>query len=528
MLFNSYIFIFVFLPFAVLLFQTLERAGYREAALAFLVLASLVFYGWWNPIYLGLIAASILFNYLVGYFLSSGNRTGISTRALLIFGIASNLGLLAYFKYTGFLAANLNALTGAHWQPGSIVLPLAISFFTFQQIAFLVDAYRGNTREYRFLHYCLFVTFFPQLIAGPIVHHKEMLPQFEQGGSKDSLLSRLSVGLSIFAIGLFKKTIIADGVGLYADAVFDAAAAGTHLTFFEAWGGTLAYTFQLYFDFSAYSDMAVGLAFLFGIRLPLNFFSPYKATSIIEFWRLWNMTLSRFLRDHLYIPLGGSRNGRLRRYINVMVTMLLGGLWHGAGWTFVVWGGLHGIYLVINHAWRRLARLLWQGRDGTPAFPGTARLVTFLSVAMAWVFFRADSLTTAWSILRAMTGADGISLPRGWGDQLAMSLKTELLNVGFTFDGAFYNQLISWQPMAPVYLAVLFVIVWWLPNTAQLFRRQAPVLDLGKYDQMLRGRDSLRNIEWRPTTPWAVAIGILFMIALLGISRATEFIYYQF
>lgn len=528
MLFNSYIFIFVFLPLAVLLFQALERAGYREAALAFLVLASLVFYGWWNPIYLGLIAASILFNYSVGYLLSSGKQAGISARALLILGIASNLGLLAYFKYTGFFAANLNAVAGTSWQPASIVLPLAISFFTFQQIAFLVDAYRGNTREYRFLHYCLFVTFFPQLIAGPIVHHKEMLPQFEHGGREDTLLSRLGVGLSIFVIGLFKKTIIADGVGLYADAVFDAAAGGTHLTFFEAWGGTLAYTFQLYFDFSAYSDMAVGLALLFGIRLPLNFFSPYKATSIIEFWRLWNMTLSRFLRDHLYIPLGGSRNGQVRRYVNVMLTMLLGGLWHGAGWTFVVWGGLHGIYLVLNHAWHRLLRSLRQGRDGALGFPGIARLVTFLSVAMAWVFFRADSLTTAWSILRAMTGADGISLPRGLGDRLVPALKAELLDAGFTFDGAFYNQLASWQPMALVYFAALFVIVWWLPNTAQLFRGQAPVLDLGKYDGMLRGRGLLRNLEWRPTTLWAVAIGVLFMVALLGISRATEFIYYQF
>jgi len=419
-------------------------------------------------------------------------------------------------------------ITGFQWQPERIVLPLAISFFTFQQIAFLVDAFRGNTREYGFLHYCLFVTFFPQLIAGPIVHHKEMLPQFKQEERDTSLLMRFSVGLSIFAIGLFKKTIIADGVGLYADAVFDAVASGTHLTFFEAWGGALAYTFQLYFDFSAYSDMAVGLARLFGIRLPVNFFSPYKATSIIEFWRLWHVTLSRFLRDHLYIPLGGNRKGRTRRYVNLMITMLLGGLWHGAGWTFMVWGGLHGLYLVINHAWRRFTRVLLPGNVRRRSFPGVARLVTFLSVVVAWVFFRADSLSVAWRILRTMTGVDGISLPRAWSGGLGSSLRVMLLDAGFTFDGAFYNQLVSWQPMAPIYLTMLLVIVWWMPNTAQLFRHQAPVLYLNQYNEMVPVRGLIESLEWRPSPGWAVVVGLLFMAGVLGISRATEFIYYQF
>lgn len=524
MLFNSYVFIFAFLPVAVVIFHWLGRAGRREEAVTWLVIASLVFYGWWNPIFVGLIAASILFNYSIGFILSARQRVTQSSKILLTLGIACNLTLLIYFKYTGFLLDNFGQMIVAEWKASTIILPLAISFFTFQQIAFLVDSYRGITREYRFLHYCLFVTFFPQLIAGPIVHHKEMLSQFGSATLFENRLRNITVGASIFMIGLFKKTIIADGVGVYADAVFDGAAQHVALTFFEAWGGTLAFTFQLYFDFSAYSDMAVGLATMFGIRLPVNFFSPYKANSIIDFWRLWHITLSRFLRNHLYIPLGGNRKGRPRRYVNLMITMLLGGLWHGAGWTFIIWGGLHGGYLIINHAWRALRRRFHIEAKGRRRYRLMSRLLTFLSIVVAWVFFRAENLATAKSILQSMTGFNGVALPKQLHGRLG-DLEAMLLHGGFNFDGMFYNQLSAWIPMAPIYLLLLWVGVWFLPNTYQIFARYRPALYQEKY---WKPHERWRTLEWQPSVTWAVLIGSLATIAIFGLSRAREFIYYQF
>ena len=354
MLFNSYEFIFLFLPIVLLGFHLIGKQGHHRVAIAWLVGASLFFYGWWNPAYLLLMLFSVLFNYSVGVSLSNTSGRKLLSKTILTIGVSVNLAILGYFKYANFFVDNLNALSGTNLILNEVILPLAISFFTFQQIAYLVDAYRGKTKEYNFLHYCLFVTFFPQLIAGPIVHHKEMLPQFAKDAVYKLRSKHLAIGITIFALGLFKKVVLADGVSVYATPVFNAAEAGVMLTFFEAWGGALAYTFQLYFDFSGYSDMAIGIARMFGIRLPLNFNSPYKATSIIDFWRRWHITLSRFLRDYLYIPLGGSRKGRVRRYINLMTTMILGGLWHGAGWTFLLWGALHGFYLMINHAKRFL------------------------------------------------------------------------------------------------------------------------------------------------------------------------------
>ena len=293
-----------------------------------------------------------------------------------------------------------------------IVLPLAISFFTLQQITYLVDANSGETKEYNFLHYCLFVTFFPQLIAGPIVHHREMLPQFEQSSAYRFVQSNFASGTAIFLLGLFKKVVLADGVAVYATPVFNAAEAGAVLTFFEAWTGATAYTFQLYFDFSGYSDMAIGIARMFNINLPLNFNSPYKAVNITEFWRRWHMTLSRFLRDYLYIPLGGNRKGKTRRHVNLMITMLLGGLWHGAGWTFVAWGALHGFYLVVNHSWHALRRALNPNpRSYGIAGQALAWLITMNAVVVAWVFFRAESFNGAIAILEGMAGMNGFVLP---------------------------------------------------------------------------------------------------------------------
>ena len=421
MLFNSYGFLFLYLPVALLGFFWLARLGTVYAA-GWLALASLFFYGYWNPAYIGLLLCSIIGNYAFGVWMlksrlrETGSKRlykGASSKQLLIAALASNLALLAYYKYAHFFAGSVNSLAGTQWQFGEILLPLGISFFTFTQIAFLVDTYQGKVKEHNFIHYLLFVTYFPHLIAGPVLHHKEMMPQFALASTYRFNYQNLSVGLSLFFIGLFKKVILADGLAVYVGPVFAAHDAGVQLTFIDAWGGALCYTLQLYFDFSGYSDMAIGLSRMFGVTLPLNFHSPYKSANIIEFWRRWHMTLSRFLRDYLYVPLGGNRKGTARRYLNLMITMLLGGLWHGAGWTFVLWGGLHGCYLAMNHGWHALRRLLGQNPQQPLSRPlhAVSVLLTFLAVVAAWVVFRADNLGTAAAMLEAMAGMNGFVLP---------------------------------------------------------------------------------------------------------------------
>ena len=411
MLFNSFEFIFLFLPLTVALYFVFVKLLGREYGLGLLVAASLFFYGYWEPRYLLLILLSIAINYTLGSWLIPG--TGRWRKTFLVLGIAINLSLLGYFKYANFFVSNVNALTGADWHLEQIILPLAISFFTFQQISYLVDSFQGNTREYNFLHYCLFVCFFPQLIAGPIVHHKEMLPQFASPETLSPKAANFAIGLSIFSIGLFKKTVVADSLSVYVGPVYDDPGVVASLDFFRAWGSTLAHTFQLYFDFSGYSDMAIGAARFFGIRLPVNFFSPYKAQNIVEFWRRWHITLSQFLRDYLYIAMGGNRHGKLRRYLNLFVTMLLGVLWHGAGWTFVLWGALHGTYLVVNHAWRRVLKGAGLNFDGYLAYRQLSSVVTFLAVVVGWAHFRAPNLERANGILLAMLGVNGAELPAG-------------------------------------------------------------------------------------------------------------------
>ena len=358
MLFNSPEFIFVFLPITLIGFFVLARAS-AWLAVIWLCVASFAFYAYWKPANLPILAASIVFNYAVGSAIvraRAGVRIGLS-RLFLTVGLVGDLGLLGYFKYTDFLIMTSNEVMGWNLALQHIDLPLGISFFTFTQIAYLVDCLRGEAREYNPVRYSLFVSYFPHLIAGPILHHKEMIPQFSELRIFRPNGYYLSAGIAMFSIGLFKKVWLADGIAPIADAGFAAAQAGA-VSLSAAWAGVLAYTMQIYFDFSGYSDMAIGASFMLGVRLPANFYSPYKATSIIEFWRRWHMTLSRFLRDYLYFPLGGNRKGRPRRYANLLITMALGGLWHGAGWTFLIWGVLHGLYLAINHAWRHQQRRL--------------------------------------------------------------------------------------------------------------------------------------------------------------------------
>jgi len=493
MLFNSFGFIFVFLPITLAVYFLLGRWQRHQVAIAWLVAASLFFYGWWNPAYLGLLIGSILFNYAFGAVLA--RRPGRDGRWLLVFGVGANLALLGYFKYSNFFLENINLLTGADFGIGQVILPLGISFITFQKIAYLVDAWQGKTREYNFLHFCLFVTFFPQLIAGPIVHHRDVMPQFARRSLHVFHHENLSVGVSIFVLGLFKKVVIADSLAQFAAPVFAATGDGMTLTFFEAWVGALAYTFQLYFDFSGYSDMAIGLARMFGVKLPLNFHSPYKATSIIDFWRRWHMTLSRFLRDYLYIPLGGSRKGPSRRYLNLFLTMLLGGLWHGAGWTFVIWGGLHGFYLFINHAWRGLLKSLGlDGLSGHRAYLVLSWLLTFLAVVVGWVYFRATNAGAAVAMLQSMAGLNGVDVAHAFGNEL-LSRDTALK---WIFGAA--------------------VIAWFLPNTQQIFARHAPALD----------SISGGHMQWQPGFRWAMTTNVLALIALYHMNRVSEFLYFQF
>ncbi|HUD52550.1 MBOAT family O-acyltransferase, partial [Parvibaculum sp.] len=381
-----------------------------------------------------------------------------------------------------------------------IVLPLAISFFTFQKIAYLVDAGRGHVEKHSFLEYCFFVMFFPQLIAGPIVHHHEIFSQTKRSRSFAFDRMNIAIGLTIFFIGLFKKVVLADNLAPLASSVFADAGAGHDIVFLRAWEGMLAYTFQLYFDFSGYSDMAIGAARIFGIKLPLNFHSPYQATSIVDFWRRWHMTLSRFLRDYLYIALGGNRRGRARRYVNLFLTMAIGGLWHGAAWTFVFWGAMHGAMLILNHAWRAV----WTKPLNTWWSHGIARSITFLAVALAWVFFRAPSIDAAFAI---------------------------------------YKGLIAWTPDIPAHAlgvdlawaAFWISVVWFWPNTQQWMAMVRPAFNYSRADRHkdpllvpLDGSRWRRAIFWRPAAPYAAAVGVAAAVAFLSLQRVSEFLYFQF
>lgn len=408
MLFTSLEFAFLYLPVVLAGFFVLSKHSAIWAA-AWLFVASVFFYGYWMPKFTALLLASICWNYWVGSQIAKLNplHTNLETRAIakrwLILGVFVNLALLAYFKYANFFIDNLNVVLGQNWDISKIILPIGISFFTFTQIAFLADAYQKGTREYGFIHYGLFVTYFPHLIAGPVLHHAQMMPQFREAATYRVSWPQLAGGLCIFSMGLFKKIVLADGISPYADAVFNAAEAGITPDFTEAWIGTLAYTFQLYFDFSGYSDMAVGLSWMFNVKLPYNFNSPYKALNITDFWRRWHMTLSAFLRDYLYIPLGGNRKGALQRNINLFITMLLGGLWHGANWNFVFWGALHGLYLAINHGFQTLTRDFSGTLLRNPLFRLFSWAITFFSVVFAWIFFRANDFPTALRIVSAIS-----------------------------------------------------------------------------------------------------------------------------
>ena len=497
MLFTSGTFLFLFLPITLTMFFAFAKIFGHKAAALWLGLASLFFYGYWMPVYVILLIASIIANYFMGsLMLASRIASSLSRRAILIIAITLNLSVLAYFKYANFFIETINGMSGVQLPLLHVILPLGISFFTFTQIAYLADVHAGKVAERNPAHYLLFVTYFPHLIAGPVLHHSEMMPQFRRADIYQPRFENFAVGFAFLTLGLVKKVLIADSVAPVANNLFDNARSQV-LGIGHTWIGVLAYTFQLYFDFSGYSDMAIGLSLLIGVQLPYNFNSPYKARNIIDFWHRWHMTLSRFLRDYLYFALGGNRKGKLRRHVNLMITMLLGGLWHGASWTFVVWGGLHGLFLMINHGWRYLMARFHVTADGARKSAGSlilqfsSMLITFFCVVIAWVFFRAKTVSDALLILLSMF-------------QQPVGARMSIVDWG----------LVPW-------LLALFALLLLSPTSQQLI------------DDRIRAKlPRVREHPWsRELFAFVVGIELVAIVLLALISsrrELTEFIYFNF
>ncbi len=482
--FNSYGFIFIFLPVTVVVYFLLNRQGWDKGGKIWLAASSLFFYGTFSVYYLPLILGSILVNYLVAGALSREDPAPGKRRLLLSGGLVFNIGLLGYFKYADFLINNLNYSLGRDIAFLQIALPVAISFFTFVQIAYLVDIYRGATRQKKLLDYLLFVSFFPYLLSGPIVRHNEVAGQYDDPLLKAPDYTNIAAGIFLFSLGLFKKLVIADTLAVWANFGFDTAVS---LTLLEGWVTSLSYTLQLYFDFSGYTDMALGVALLFNIKLPINFDSPYKAVSIQDFWRRWHISLSRFLRDYIYIPLGGSRVGDGKLYRNLLLTFLIGGLWHGAAWTFVFWGFLHGLALVVHRAWKKLNLHM-------PKI--LAWFITFNFINVAWVFFRAHHWSDAIKVLKAMLGLNGVILPESLAGGLGFLTRYNVSFGGFVMED-FLHQAV------PVLLGCLLLV--------------------------LAAKNSLElKQKFKPSPLNAVFIATLAITAILSLTRVSEFIYVNF
>ena len=530
MIFTSYEFVLVFLPIVVLAVYGASALGQRTLAKLLLFAASLAFYAWWNPQYVVLLLALTCFNYLVGSWLihTAGDESAARRRfALAVFGVAANVGVLVYYKYANFFVQVASDVTGVQFAIGQILLPLGMSFIIFQKIAFLVDAYGGQVQRLSLLDYALFVSFFPQLIAGPIVHHREIIPQLQSDTSLRYLRRVVPIAITFFVIGAFKKAIIADQLAPRAAGVFSTEM-GSHLDAFSAWIGTLTFTLQVYFDFSGYSDMAIGLGLLFGIRLPFNFNSPLKAANMLDLWSRWHMSLTRFLTAYIYSPLalratrrwmgagkkvstrGVMSGGAFVRLLMTptLITMAIAGLWHGAGWQFVAFGVLHGVYLVINHAWRNF-RYAGKPPPPTPGRLAISRTITFIAFVISIPFFRADSLTTAWHVLTSMAGAHGLGLHAAVGDGKFLSL-----------------------------LALVLVASQILPNTQEILhdRLEAATAPLEKHagaGKALGGGAvgpawSWPHLVWKPSVVWALAVGAVAWYVVLNMAAPSEFLYFQF
>jgi alginate O-acetyltransferase complex protein AlgI len=444
MLFNSFAFLLVFLPLALAAHAAVER--YQPAhRLLFLTLISIAFYGYWEWRFIPLLALSILLNWLVAQAFQTGRLKGAEQGWLIVTAIAANMVVLGLFKYSGFLVEALNGAAGTALVRPEIALPLGISFFTFHHVMYLTDLRAGRAPNYDLNRYSLYIGFFPQVLAGPLVRWSEIMHQFDERPYREGWEERAARGIMLLTLGLAKKVLIGDPLAEYVNPVFAAAAAGNPITVLEAWQAVLGFTFQIYFDFSGYTDMALGIALLFGVMLPQNFNAPYRATSLQDFWRRWHMTLSRFLRDYLYIPLGGSRRGLSIQLLALFATMALGGLWHGAGWTFVAWGVAHGIGLCVGVLWRK---------GNLPFPPLLGWLLTFAFVVLCWVLFRATSFGAAIAIYKAMLGFAPLGTGFKW--------RALAIAAGFAMVGPTSWTIVQKMPLsrfAAVMTAILFIIV---------------------------------------------------------------------
>ncbi len=541
MLFNSYVFIFGFLPISLTGFHVLGGRS-RDRAILWLIGASLAFYAWWRPVNVLLIAPSILINYAAARTLARWAETRPGTaRALLVGGILFNLTFLGYFKYATFIAGTVNDVFGANLVLTHVILPLGISFITFQKIAFLIDVHAGRVTSFTFEDYVLFVLFFPQLVAGPIVHYREMVPQFHAARCRLEWQD-LAVGASLFSFGLFKKAVLADSIAAYASPIYAAAGQGGRIALANAWIAALGFTLQIYFDFSGYSDMALGLARGFGIKLPINFNSPLRASSMIDFWLRWHVSLTRFLTAYIYNPLAlaltrrrlakgrpvlGGRRPSPAAFAALLMfptvtTMFISGLWHGAGYTFVIWGLLHGLFLTINHGWRMVRPRAWAGTKGyRRVMPPVGFIVTFLCVVGAMVMFRAPTVGTALGLWRGMVGLNGVALPQSIYEQLG-TLATWLHAAGVSASEESGSAFIY----GCIWIAALLVVALALPNTLEIMERYEPAIGV---KPRAADRPSLvPTLTWRPSTVWAVGVSVAAAAGILSLGRLSEFLYWQF
>jgi alginate O-acetyltransferase complex protein AlgI len=542
MLFNSYEFIFAFLPATVAGFYVLGLRS-RTVSLHWLILASLFFYAWWRPLNVLIIAPSILVNFGLARALQRlvrGEKHRRAALAVLLLGIAFNVAFLGYFKYTYFLGTAINDVFGAHLSLTHIVLPLGISFITFQKIAFLIDVHSGRIKSFTPRDYCLFVLFFPQLIAGPIVHYREMMPQFH-GVSARLDRENLAVGVTLFLFGLFKKAVIADGIAPSVTSIYDQAASGGGVSFLFAWIAAVGFLLQLYFDFSGYTDMALGAARMFGIRLPANFNSPLKAPSIIDFWLRWHMTLTRFLTAYIYNPLVlsltrrrlarrlpgfGGKNTTFGAFavllaFPTLLTMFVSGLWHGAGYLFVMWGLLHGVYLTVNHAWRLLAPRLWADRAAYARVMKPAGIaLTLLCVAVSMVLFRSPTVSAAQDLLNGMAGLNGLALPAAIFEHIG-PLAGWLERSGVAHQAWGGHEFLKMAVAIPVLMSIALAC----PNTLQILARYEPAIDVKPQPT---DTSLAKTLQWSPSLAWAFGIAALAVVGILSLGGESEFLYWQF
>jgi alginate O-acetyltransferase complex protein AlgI len=542
MLFNSNEFLFVFLPATLAGFYLLG-ACCRTWAVRWLILASVVFYALWRPVNVLIIAPSIVINFALARILlrlNEGEGWCRASKVILLLGIAFNVAFLGYFKYIDFISGTINDVFGANLVLRHIILPLGISFITFQKIAFLIDVQAGRVRSFTFQDYCVFVLFFPQLIAGPIVHYREMLPQFHAASFRFDK-ENVAIGLTLLFFGLFKKVVFADNIAPLITPIYEHAAAGGGTSFLLAWMAAIGFTLQIYFDFSGYSDMALGLARFFGIRLPQNFDSPLRASSIIDFWLRWHMTLTRFLTGYIYNPLVlWLTRRRLTRgqpgfsghkttvgaFVNLLMfptvtTMLVSGLWHGAGYGFIFWGLLHGFYLTVNHGWRVVAGRLWPDRQSYVHFMRPAGLIlTFVSVSIAMVFFRSPTMMSAIDLVKGMLGMNGIALPQAFFDHMGPLTRT-LHSIGVIAEPWSLGDFAK----TAMWVSILMFVALACPNTLQMLAQYEPALDVKpRPTRYAFGR----NVEWGASLPWAIAMSAIAAITMVSLGGPSEFLYWQF